>query len=123
MVVDAADVPRAAVSEYFGTRGWEVIPVSDGVEAVTRSLAYPVDVVVMSVNLPGLPGYEAAAILRALAPSIRIILTSNDVEPPPRRRRRSQSFRCFPKPLDLEALARAVDERSAGPSESPEEPR
>jgi CheY-like chemotaxis protein len=123
MVVDAADVPRVAISEYFGARGWDVIPVTDGVEAVTRSLAQPVDVVVMSVNLPGLPGYEAAAMLRQLAPGIRIILTSNDVEPPPRRRRRSQSFRCFPKPLDLDALARAVDEPSGHASESREESR
>ncbi len=111
MVVDAADVPRSALAEYFTVRGWEVIAVGDGIEAITRSLATRVDVVVMSVKLPGVEGYEAAAILRTLDPNIHIILTSDaDVGPAPRRRRRLESFRCFPKPLDLDALGRAVDE-------------
>jgi CheY-like chemotaxis protein len=124
MVVDAADAPRAALSEYFASRGWEVILVADGVEAVTRSLAQPVDVVIMDVLLPGLDGVEAAAILRTLDPRIRIILTCDaTAAPEPRERQRTESFRCFPKPLDIDALARAVDEASRGPARAEEEPR
>jgi two-component system, NarL family, capsular synthesis sensor histidine kinase RcsC len=124
MVVDAAEAPRAALREYFAARGWDVVLVSDGVQAVTRSLADGIDVVVMDVWLPDLEGFEAAAILRALDPRIRIILTCDAGARPERRgRRRSESFRCFPKPLDLDALARAVDEASTGPAKAGEGPR
>jgi DNA-binding NtrC family response regulator len=79
---------------------------------------------VMSVKLPGLEGYEAAAILRKLDPRIRIILTCDDNVVPERpRRRRTESFRCFPKPLDFDALGRAVDETSGVSGGSKEVPR
>lgn len=118
LIVDAADATRSAIGDYFVARGFEVLRAADGVEAITRTLARPVDAVVMSLTLPGLEGYETAAILRQISPGVRIILTTEaDVDARPRERRRTESFRCFPKPLDLEAIARAIGEAKAGSGE------
>lgn len=118
MIVDAADGTRRAIGDYLAARGFEVTRAADGVEAITRTLARPVDAVVMSLTLPGLEGYETAAILRQISPGVRIILTTEaDVDARPRERRRTESFRCFPKPLDLDAIARAIDEAKVGPGD------
>lgn len=121
MVVDGADAPRRALAEYFAARGWEVSVARDGEEALARAIRQGVDVVIMSASLPGLEGYEAAAILRRVVPGVRIILTVEpDAEARPHERQWTERFRCFPKPLDLDSIARAVDEERAAPTGQPE---
>jgi CheY-like chemotaxis protein len=111
LLAQSRDVVRAAVAEHFARRGWEVTVVSTGIEVITRGLAGPVDAVVVSVSLPELEGYEAAAILKRLDPALRIVLTEEAGDAaPPRARRRAARFRCFAMPLDLGALAQAIEE-------------
>jgi CheY-like chemotaxis protein len=118
MVVDAAEESRTAIARYFAERGWEVAVAARAVDALAQSLAHAVDVVIMNATLPGLEGYEAAAMLRKISPDVSIILTVGpDAEARPRESQRRERFRCFPKPLDLDAIARAVEETRAGTPE------
>jgi CheY-like chemotaxis protein len=111
MIVDPAEDARRALADHFRARGWDVAVAADGIEAVAHALGHAVDVIVMSTRLPQLHGYEAAAILTRITPRVRVILTV-DAAPPatPRRSRNIARIRCFPKPLDLDSLARAIEE-------------
>jgi CheY-like chemotaxis protein len=114
MVADDAAESRTAIADYFLARGYEVILAMDGVQALAQTIRRGVDVIIMSATLPGLEGYEAAAILRKIDPRIQIILTAGaDIEGRPRESRRTERFRCFPKPLNLEAIAGAIQARAA----------
>jgi two-component system capsular synthesis sensor histidine kinase RcsC len=114
MVADDVADSRAAIADYFLARGYEVILATDGVQALAQTIRRGVDVIIMSANLPGLEGYEAAAILRKINPRIQIILTAGaDIEERPRESQRTERFRCFPKPLNLEEIAGAIQEGAA----------
>jgi CheY-like chemotaxis protein len=110
MVVDDALESRQALTNYFVARGYEVSVATDGIQALAQSLTSAVDVVIMKATLPGLEGYEAAAILRKIAPRVQIILTmETGVEAHPREQQRTERFRCFPTPLNLAEIAGAVE--------------
>jgi CheY-like chemotaxis protein len=115
LVVNDAEDSRRALADFFLARGYEVSLAADGVQALSRSLTHGVDVVIMKATLPGLEGFEAAAILRKISPQVHVILTMEaDVEGPPRERQRSERFRCFPTPLNLAEIAGAVEAAWAG---------
>lgn len=112
LVVDDVEESRTATAGYFLSQGYEVSVATSGVEALARCLARGgVDVVIMNVTLPGLEGYEAAAILRKINPQVQVLLTMEaDAEARPHENRRAERFRCFPKPLDLGEIARAIEQ-------------
>lgn len=113
LVVDPREESRRRVADYFRARGYDILLAADGVEALVRTILPGVDVVIMSATLPGLEGYEAAAIVRRIRPRTRIILTSGaDLEARPREREHREVFPCFPVPLDLDSIAQAIE--SAG---------
>ncbi len=115
MVVDDALESRQALTEYFVARGYEVSLATDGIQALAKTLTSAVDVVIMKATLPGLEGYEAAAILRKIAPRVQVILTmETGVEAHPPEQRRTERFRCFPTPLNLPEIAGAVEGAWAG---------
>ena len=111
LVVDETEESRRRAADFFRAHGYEVTVAGNAVEALARSLAGGVDIVIMSVTLPGLEGYEAAAILKRLSPGVQVILTAEaDAPACPGESQRTERFRCFPKPLNFEALARAIEE-------------
>lgn len=117
MVVDGAEESRRAVAEHFTSLGWEVVAVADGIQALAQTIAGHLDAIVMNATLPALEGYEAAAILRKINPGMPIILTlGSEAEEQPRESERKERFLCFPKPLDLDAIARAIQALRAGGS-------
>jgi DNA-binding response OmpR family regulator len=124
MVVDHVEESRAALAAYFASRGYDVVTATDGVRALSVAVTRHVDVVIMSATLPILEGYEAAAILRRIDPTVQIILTMEpDPQVSPGESRHVESFRCFPKPFDIAEIARAVDESTAGAGRHGEDPR
>lgn len=115
LIADEAEESRNDLARYFSARGWDVLLAAGGLEALSQSLAQHFDAIVMNTSLPGFEGYETAAVLRRIFPRIPIILTVGpDADVRPHESEHRQVFRCFPKPLDLAAVARAVDEARAG---------
>jgi len=64
LVVEDTESVRALISYMLRRRGYEVVAVDNGPEALTRALD-DIDVVVMDVGLPGLNGLEVCRRLRA----------------------------------------------------------
>lgn len=108
MLVDRPGAVRAAAAARFAACGWEVVLAADGGDALTQALARRVDVMIIDVTLPGLPGWEAASVVKRLDPTVEVILTSDTEVADTGETRHVEQFRCFPKPFDLEALVRAV---------------
>jgi CheY-like chemotaxis protein len=118
MVVDDSEASRTAIAEYFGARGWQVLMAGDAVDGLAQAITRRVDVVLMNATLPRLEGYEAAAILRKINPGVRVILLVEEaLETRPRESRRMERFRFVPKPLDLPAIARAIEEEAGRSAE------
>lgn len=114
LVVHPAEESRTRLAAHFRGLGYEVRMAADGVEALAQSLAGGADVVIMTLALPGLDGYEVAAILGRVLPRVQIILTLEPGgEGAPHESEWSGSFHCFPAPLDVEAVGRVL--REAGP--------
>jgi len=76
MVVDRDARFRASLLALVQNAGYEASGVECGDEAVTRALAEPPDVAVVSVELAGISGLEVCRRLRAALPGIGIILVS-----------------------------------------------
>ncbi len=64
LVVEDTESVRALISYLLRRRGYEVVAVDNGPEALIRALE-DIDVVVMDVGLPGLNGLEVCRRLRA----------------------------------------------------------
>jgi CheY-like chemotaxis protein len=117
LVADHREEARLRVAEYFRARGYEVFLAVDGVEAIAGAVTHGVDIAIMNATLPGLEGYEAAAIVRKLRPGARIVLTTDeaDLDTRPHESERREVFHCFPAPLDLDSIARAIESRRGDP--------
>ncbi|SFE54072.1 two component transcriptional regulator, LuxR family [Actinacidiphila alni] len=81
LIVDDHPVVRDGLRGVFdGDPDFEVVgEAADGVEAVERAAALPVDVVLMDLRMPRMGGVEAIRALRDRAPDVRVlVLTTYD---------------------------------------------
>ncbi|MFI6446463.1 response regulator [Kitasatospora sp. NPDC050543] len=77
MVVDDHPMWREAVSRDLAEAGLDVVATAgDGEEAVRRARACTPQVVVLDLNLPGLPGAEVCRQVVAQDPSVRVLVLS-----------------------------------------------
>ncbi len=80
VVADDEELFRRGLRTVLETEaGFTVAEASDGVEAVAQATTLAPDVVLMDVRMPKMGGIEAAAQIRDVAPSTRVImLTASD---------------------------------------------
>jgi CheY-like chemotaxis protein len=84
LVVDDNRHFRHIVSELLTERGFELVEgAADGEEAMAALTGACPDGVLLDVNLPGQDGYSVAASLVAACPTVRVVLTSSDVDDVP----------------------------------------
>lgn len=77
LVVDDHDKFRAAARGLVESVGWRVVgEAATGEDALAAVAALRPEVVLLDVVLPGLSGFEVAALLAARRPAPRVILVS-----------------------------------------------
>jgi PAS domain S-box-containing protein len=78
LVVEDEDALRLAVSRMLRKRDLNVIEARDGKSAVELFQTNPseIDVAVLDMTLPGMPGREVLAELRRIRPDLKVIVTS-----------------------------------------------
>ena len=64
MVVEDNDDNRQLVLKVLARRGYEVVGVVDGNEALERLNAINPDLILMDINLPDMDGYEVTRLIR-----------------------------------------------------------
>ncbi|MBK8010350.1 MAG: response regulator transcription factor [Deltaproteobacteria bacterium] len=80
LVVDDDERLRSLVAEYLESRGFEVISVPDGEQAIERMRTAPADLVVLDVMLPGKDGFEVCREVRKFSAAPIIMLTARGDE-------------------------------------------
>ncbi|MFF7649696.1 response regulator [Streptomyces sp. NPDC007983] len=77
MVVDDHPMWRDAVARDLAEAGFDVVATAgDGPQAVRRAKAAEPDVLVLDLNLPGLPGVEVCKEVVAAHPTLRVLVLS-----------------------------------------------
>lgn len=81
LLVDDEPLIRDMLANVFKLRGWQVIPASDGEEAVRLYREHPhrVDLVLLDVQMPGMDGPTTLARLREINPHMRCCLMSGNL--------------------------------------------
>ncbi len=114
LLVDDETVLRESVAEFLEILGFEVIQAVDGQDAVERFQAMlgHISLVIMDLTMPRMDGHEAFLALRALDPSLKVILSSGYTEQDATRPFQGAKLAAFlHKPYylkDLEALIHRV---------------
>jgi DNA-binding response OmpR family regulator len=109
VVIEDNDALRAAMVETLRDAGHSVVGVDSAEAMVEEGAAEPADIVVVDVNLPGEDGLGLASRLRAIQPSMGIIVvTGRDREGDRRLGFASGADIFLAKPVSAEELDAAV---------------
>lgn len=65
---------------FLEDRGYNVIPVASGVDAIEEMAEQPVDVVFLDENMPGMGGLEALSIIKERYPQVPVIMITKSEE-------------------------------------------
>jgi len=64
LIADDNSVMRDLIKAFYEDYDFELIEAVNGNEVVAKALAYRPDLILLDIQMPGLNGYEAAAILK-----------------------------------------------------------
>lgn len=81
LLVEDTPVNMYVLQRIFKNEGFEVLEATDGREAIFKAETEKPDIVLMDMRLPGMSGYEAAAVLRTRMPVLPIIAVTADALP------------------------------------------
>jgi CheY-like chemotaxis protein len=80
LLVDDEAIVRRTLRAGLELQNYEVIEAGNGQAALERLREEPVDVAILDVNMPGMNGIEAAAVIRRERPGIKILLLSGSTQ-------------------------------------------
>jgi CheY-like chemotaxis protein len=113
LLVDDEPGVRFALSEVLHERGYRVVSVGSGPEALAALDG--VDVVVTDLSMPGMDGLELVAQIAARAPALPVILlTAHGSDNLVRIASSRGACGCLSKPFDIDEIARVVERALAG---------
>lgn len=79
LAIDDDAAQRTAMQTLLQPLGFTVHTASGGAEGIALAAAYPVDLVLLDIQMPGISGWETAERLRAAhGPALRIVMVSAD---------------------------------------------
>ncbi|RJP74682.1 MAG: response regulator [Candidatus Abyssobacteria bacterium SURF_17] len=109
LIVDDEERFRATTASILKKRGFEVIAVGSGIEALEEIKKRPLDVVVLDVKMPGMDGNEALREIKKVKPEIEVImLTGHGTLESAFEGLREGVFDYLAKPCDIDILARKI---------------
>jgi CheY-like chemotaxis protein len=108
LVVDSHPEIRGLMVEILNKRGYQVSTEADGHDALTRFALDRPDLVITSLAMPGLNGYQLCRLIRGIS-SVPVLLMS--AEPGVEENAyRSGANGFLSKPFDIEDLWSEIDE-------------
>lgn len=67
---------RGIMIEVLASRGFRVLAAADGHEALRHLAAYPVDLLLADIVMPGLDGVQLARKAKQMHPGIKVLFTT-----------------------------------------------
>jgi DNA-binding response OmpR family regulator len=109
LIVDDETPVREVLSEYFASRGYDVVAAADGPEALAEFARERPDVVLLDMRMPRMDGMEVLRRLRDADPDVAVIMvTANDDIALARETLTLGAFDYVAKPFDFEHLNQTV---------------
>ena len=109
LVVDDEQAVTELLDEHLRACGYDVAVAHDGGQALIMAAARRPDAVLLDITMPGPDGTEVLARLRAIDPTVSIVmLTGNTDEALARQMLRGGAFDYVPKPFRLDVLERVI---------------
>jgi CheY-like chemotaxis protein len=112
LVVDDELGMRETLVDILESAGYAVTPASSGDSALAMARAYPFDVIVMDIRMPGMTGVEVLASLQHPPPQI-VLMTAYAMEEQLQQARDNDAFAIMQKPFQIPYLLRVVAEAAA----------
>lgn len=111
LIIDPDTVVSEELVALFSLKGYDMERCKGITEATQRINNAKFDCIIMDVLLPEIKGYEAVPILKAIDPTLKIILTTAENTKELEMRVREQDiFYYYIKSFDLKELEIAVDD-------------
>lgn len=110
LIVDDSRVSRMMIKSLVLARfpQWTVTEAMSGEEALALAAQRTFDCCTMDINMPGLPGTEAAEQLLATQPALRVALFSANIQESQQIRAAELGVRFVAKPVTQKSVALAL---------------
>ncbi|MDB5894645.1 MAG: response regulator [Rhodoferax sp.] len=110
LIVDDSRVSRMMIRGLVATRRpeWVIIEAASGDEALRTVGLQAVDYCTMDINMPGLPGTEAAEQIRQSHPAMRLALFSANIQESQKARASQMGVKFVAKPVNEKSVLEAV---------------
>ena len=110
LIIDPDTVVAEELLALFSLKGYDVERCKGITEATQRIKNAKFDCIIMDIQLPEIKGYEAVPILKAIDPTLKIIMTAAENTKELETKVREQDiFYYYIKSFDLKELELAVD--------------
>jgi len=110
LIVDDSRVSRMLIKSLILAQfpHWTLTEAVSGNEALALAAAQSFDFCTMDINMPGLPGTDAAKQLLKMQPTVRIALFSANIQESQRARAEQLGARFVAKPVTQKSVALAL---------------
>ncbi|MBI4878070.1 MAG: anion permease [Planctomycetes bacterium] len=115
LLVDDETQFRESLAQRLRRRGYDVVDVDNGVDAVKRARTDPaIDVAILDLRMPDTDGIQTFKEIREFRPAIQaIFLTGHGSIESAKEAGRLEAFRYLQKPCEVEELVQAIEEAKA----------
>jgi len=112
LLVDDEDRFRTSLARRLRSRGWDVVDVDNGEDAIKRvRVDREIDIAVLDLKMPEMDGIQTLEELRAFNPAIQaVILTGHGSLDSATDAGRLEAFKYLQKPCDMEELIQVLEE-------------
>jgi len=109
LIVDDEERFRANTAAILRKRGFSVVAVGSGPEAIEEIMKSPYDVVILDIKMPGMDGHQALKEIKKLNSDLEVImLTGHGTPESAMSGLREGVFDYLAKPCDIDLLARKI---------------
>lgn len=111
LIVDDSNVSRLMIRGRFATLqpDWELMEAVSGNEAIAMVATAQPDFITMDVNMPGINGFEAAALIQRDHPQVRIAILTANIQGASRDKAQQLQVKFVQKPATQAAIQQAID--------------
>ena len=115
LIVEDDEVFCQFLTEILESRAFEVVRATDGLAGYEKAWAFPYDLYILDVRMPGLLGSEIAEALKQKNPRAKIILISAFPDETLRQTAASMEAPLLSKPFSADDLLQVIDKTSRQP--------
>lgn len=111
LIVDDSKISRMRIRVFFMSHcpHWGIREAGSGDEALVMAAQEKPDFVTMDVNMPGICGFEAAQLMLARDPDIRIVMLTANIQESSRQVAASLRLNFVAKPVTEASLTQALN--------------